>query len=251
MSYTDYLSYLDKLKNPNSDIYNINLYNFYIDDRRSLLIYDDNLHLKYCRLNLNFERLNSGPEMAEYKIDSKSYKSIFKNFLELNMGAETEYINNPYYVLPQFEQYFDQIKPEQIDYLNYFGMKITINSIMYVKVPGYVRIHDWVVSDKNTFLKYTKYNFYFDLYSSQMKIYGSKLLIFSDFLSRNYVAPIPIVFDLYENFVKYFFNMTDDLQKYICTKGLNSSYEFDKKSYKYLSTSIIVSHLTKIKSNFC
>jgi hypothetical protein len=232
MSYNDYLLYLDKLNDPNSEIYNTELYNFYISNRRNFLIYDLDQNLKYCKLNLNFERFNASEEMVQHNFDSKDYGSIFIQFLELNMGSDSDYINYPYKILPQYEQYFDPITPELVDYLNYFGLKITINSIMYVKAPGNARIHDWIVSDKNTFLKYSKYNFNFDLYSDQMKIYGSKLLIFSDFLSRNYIAPIPLIFDVYENFVKYFFDLTYDLQKYICTKGLTSAYAFAERSDK-------------------
>lgn len=235
MSYIDYLRYLDNLNDPNSDIYDLDLYNFYIDDRRNFLIYDDldnSKNLKYCKLNLNFSALNSSDKMKEFAFDPKDYKKIFRKFLELNMGSDTDYIFKPYLILPEYEQYFDPIRPEQIDYLNYYGMKITINSIMYVKAPGYVRIHDWVVSDKNTFIKYSKYNFNFEKWSNDFRIYGSKLLIFSDFLSRNYIAPISLIFDVYEQFLPYFFNLTDQVQNYILTQGLISSYEFADRSDK-------------------
>lgn len=57
MPYSDYLAYLDKLKDPNSDFYDVDLYNFYTYDERNFFIYDDSKQMKYCKLNFNLENL--------------------------------------------------------------------------------------------------------------------------------------------------------------------------------------------------
>ena len=45
------------------------------------------------------------------------------------------------------------------------------------------RIQDYYFNDQSNNI-YSKYNFNFDLYSEDFKVYGNKLLIFTDFISR-------------------------------------------------------------------
>jgi hypothetical protein len=233
MTYSDYLAYLDKLKDPNSDIYDIDLYDFYTNDERNFFIYDDNKQLKFSKLNFNLGKFNTSAEIKQYLFGPTEYVKIFKKFLELNMGDVETYITKPYKLLPKYVQYFDPIKPEMIDYLNYYGTNAHVNALMYVDAPPGNRIIDWLRSNNDSdFLSHSKYNLDYERFSADFKIYGSKLLIFCDFFSRNYISPIPSMFDIYEPFYAYFNPVSSEMKNYMLTVGLFSGHEFTERSDK-------------------
>jgi hypothetical protein len=67
-----------------------------------------------------------------------------------------------------------------------------------------------------------------------MKIYGSKIMMFTDFVSRNYQLDAVKTFYVYEEFKKFFKPTDDELINYCLKYGLFSGYYVSLHSEKYI-----------------
>ena len=200
----------------------------------NFLIYDSYYQLKYCKFNFNFDRFQ---KMFSLSVDL-SKDELFEQFLELN---NFDYLK-PYTMKPIFEQLFDPITNQMIEYLNLYGVPhgnwltyqlLDISSddlmlnqfeIIYYPHDKYNRIQDYNYVDNDGFMNYNKYNFDYVKYSSDMSIYGSKLLIFTDFIVRCLKNPDLVDgYGILDEFKIYFKPMTSDILAHIENYGLFSN----------------------------
>lgn len=194
---------------------------------------------------------------TKYNFDYTKYKteallpsttdnlSVFKHFLNLN-GTTWD---KPYWVKSAFKKYFLPITPLIESYVNaygntthsyYRGNDFNSNYVDYLTLvkeqfslknysDANIRFEqDFFVYDTKKNLKYTKWNFNFGLYSEDFNIWGSKLLVFTDFVYR--AVNISILesgklegYYLPEMFEKYFIN-DPNLDDYIIYSGVSSPF---------------------------
>lgn len=194
----------------------------------------------------NFDYINYAIDMH---LETSNINEIFSHFLDNNGST----FNDPYTVKPELTKYFTNITQEIIDYYNKYGNTIhehymsTSQPLTYIDFDILVEqqfmllnyndteirfIQDYYyIDDTNT---YTKWNFDFDTYSSDFKIWGSKMLIFTDFVTRcEYLGEVikgGFGYGIPSNFKKYFFTITQDVLNYFETNGITSNYNFVTKS---------------------
>ncbi len=203
--------------------------------------------LLYTRYNFNFTKYKTDKGLPT----SSDNLTVFKHFLDLN-GSTWD---KPYAVIDSLKQYFTPINDFITSYVNsygntthkYYGGEV-YNSSYFTQsellkkqfdIANYsdvqVRlVQDFFIEDTQNKMKYTKWNFNFALYSNDFKIWGSKLLIFTDFIYRaiNIANQDGILNDGYvmpETFKKYFIN-NPLLNDYIKFYGITSPYSFVYKN---------------------
>ena len=201
--------------------------------------------LLYTKFNFNFE-LYKNDFKLDFLVTDK--KNIFLNFLSRNNSS----FDKPYSVLTTLQKYFLPITQEISDYMNKYGFVIHSN-YANIKDPftyiEYNVLNDTqfeLINYNDTQIRFlqdyywsvdgrldTKWNFDFNQYSNDFNMYGSKLLIFTDFVVRclalsgvkqGYVgySSVPL-------FQKYFIQ-SDDLKQYIFDNGITSIYKNVRKS---------------------
>jgi len=202
---------------------------------------------------------------------------VFRQFLEMN---PIDY-NSKTTIKPEFIKYFKPITQEMINYNNKYGYYCHYNSrftyfpdifidtvtlcnqqfdmIQYKNYEINI-IQDFIMEFDNKM--YTKWNFDFSNYSNDFNIYGSKLLIFTDFINRiihledSYIPGFPDNFGpfgyiLHEQFKKYFFDIPD-LKNYIINNGIISMNKSIRKNIfniDFISYGKINSELSYLKDN--
>jgi hypothetical protein len=194
----------------------------------------------YTLFNFNFNKYK-----LDFNITSDSKYTIFTHFWSNN---DFDY-SKPYIVRSDFTSYFLPIEQKMIDYVNnygflhnnYFSKTNNINYIDYDTLL--IQQFDLNYYNNNQIRKlqdfyyetnehlYTKYNFDFDKYSNDFNIYGSNLLLFTDFILRNCQLTNNSdtnTYGLYEPFKKYFILSNKNLLKnylldYSVTSVLNYS----------------------------
>ena len=148
------------------------------------------------------------------------------------------------------KQYFTPITPEIINYMYKYAYSIH-NNYMQLTTPNYSilypellklqfdlypftdeelpRIQDYIYNADGKL--YTKFNFDFDRYSVDFNIWGTKLLVFTDFVVRNYLLSNTLLgfygYGIYVPFEKYFFSVSTDINfnNYLQNNSVTSIYK--------------------------
>ena len=226
-----------------------------ISDIRYFNVYDSNIKkLKYSKYNFNFELYKK-----DFQLENKTKLEIFDHFLIANDTAyfiEPDYDNKgdktPSYLKPttlkdKFIKYFKPMTNVIINYNNKYAFSIHPNYMMVQNPPDYVstsllvkqqfdlvfykdiqlrRLQDFYYSDNLGI--YSKYNFNFNLFSKDFNVYGNKLVVFTDFISRVlYSSGVPLGiygYGIPKGFRKYFIQ-TSTLIDYMNKYGTTSVYK--------------------------
>ena len=200
--------------------------------------------LEYSKYNFNFEKFKT-----DYNLIGKTKLEIFDKFLLVN-GWDYK---SPTKVQQNNKQYFFPITQEIIDYNDYISMSIHPGYINSFNLNTYIpydilvenqfdlvpysndqvrRLQDYYFNDQDNNI-YSKYNFNFDLFSKDFNVYGNKLLIFTDFISRViYESDTEIGTNGYgfpNLFIKYFIE-APDLRDYLVEHGNFSMFRNTKKN---------------------
>lgn len=247
MSYQNYLNYLSQLNTSNND-----LYVFYSDSYINYLIYDSSYNLIYSKHNFNFELfMNSVPIPQSYTKKNK-YIRYFQYFLDLHDWS----FDQKYTIKPEYIKYFNPITADIVDYLNNFGNYSKESGILYYHEPN-DKVQDFFNTHDDKFMAYNKFTFNFVKFITDFNIYGSKLLIFNDFISRNYYSPSPSFFMVYDTFKPYFKEITQDIIDYISSNAVFSNLTISDKSISnidyqkfIINNPIIISQLRLKYSDF-
>ena len=230
--------------------------------------------LLYTKYNFKFDSYNNDFNLG---LPITQKKDIFMDFLKRN---DTTF-DKPYQVSQNLVKYFSPMTQKIIDYMNKYG---------YCNHPGYLNIHDplgyisydVLVEEQFDLIEYTddqirriqdyywnadkklntKWNFDFNQYSKDLNVYGSKLLIFTDFMVRcNILGNSPlgyIGYGTYPPFEKYFIQ-SSDLANYIIENGVTSAYSNVPKSltnidflnYKKLNTGLnLFATIEELKNHY-
>jgi len=221
--------------------------------------------LIYSKYNFDFTKYRLAyPEFA-----SSSDNKTFYDFLVRN----NSYLDQPFTVLPSLTQYFtpmnDNIK-SYFDLYNYILWYFNFNTLptfansqtimdkefllygysFYSEIPSLCEfLHE---TSRGIFCKY---NFKFDLYSSEFNVYGSKICIFYDFYFRaTYLSGNEMGFVGYYNFPTSFdkyFDLTQEgqstLNTYLLNYSIFSSFENVSRSVPNIN---YTNYRTLIKNNY-
>ena len=252
------------------------------DPQDQILVYFNNFDvfdpttkkLLYSKYSFNFDKfVNDFPDN-----NLEIWKpGVFRQFLEMN----TIDYNSKTTIKPELIKYFNPITQEMINYNNKYGYCIHYNKrassfpdifidpvtlsnqqfdmIQYKNFEINI-IQDFIMELDNKM--YTKLNFDFTNYSNDFNIYGSKLLIFTDFINRiirlsdGYIPGFPDNFGpygyiLHEQFKKYFFDIPD-LKDYIINNGIISMNKSIRKNIfniDFISYGKINTDLSHLKGN--
>lgn len=209
----------------------------------NFLVYDNETKaLKYSKYNFDFAKYYS-----DFPFLTNDKNVLFEHFWSTNNYSFTQ----PFVVYKQSEKYFTPITDEIKNYVSKYGVihgnllaDITTNfsedilikqqfdMIPYLET-NYSRIQDFLYVNGLDY-SYTKYNFDFDSYSADFKIYDNKLVIFTDFVVRNYntsgVVQIVGGNGLNSVFRKYF-KINLNLEQYLFKSGVNSTLHYADKNY--------------------
>ena len=241
-----------------------------ISNIRYFSVYDkETKKLKYSKYNFNFDLYKK-----DFNLENETKLKIFDHFLIANDTAyfiEPDYLNKgdktPSYLKPntlkdKFVKYFTPMTNVIINYHNKYAYSVHPNYMFvqdppdYISVPKLVsqqfdlifykdnqlrRLQDYYYSDDLGI--YTKYNFNFDLFSIDFNVYGNKLVVFTDFISRVLYSAGAILgtygYGIPYGFRKYFIqspNLNDYMNKYGTTSiyknlAYKNEYSIDYKDY--------------------
>lgn len=219
---------------------------------------------KFTKYNFNFIKYAQKKGITE-----SSKLDLFKSFLQESNNTDYSKVFN----VNGFEEYFifdnlGNINQNIVDYINKYGTTIHDNYITTKDLDTYIDDYDKLINDQFDLIPYddsqirfiqdyfytmdadknmfTKYNFDFDLYSADFKIWGSKLNIFTDFVVRCYTLSGAITrtfgYGLPDNFKKYFINQ-NNLVNYLKNNNI------DTDLITYMSKYAITSNLTSVVKN--
>jgi hypothetical protein len=201
----------------------------------------------YSQFNFNFCQYAKDFFPTLDPMTSKS--KLFSDFLLKNNSS----LDVPFIVQDGLKKYFTPMTNEIELYINKYGYSLHTN-YMYIEPPKeYVvldvlianqfdlvwysdnefrRLQDYVVKDNDNI--YSKYNFNFDQYSNDMKVWGTKLLVFTDFVSRSIYLNNLIIGSFGYGFPpldwKKYFNQNNILNSYINNNGILSVYKNTDKN---------------------
>ena len=232
------------------------------------VVYDPVTRLpKYTKYNFNFEMY-----AAEKGLINASKFDIFSAFIVESKNTDYSKV----FTIDGFEKYFifdalGNIDPKIIDYINILGSTIHDNYISTKQPDTYIL--DYTIKDvvKTTqfeiveyndsqirFIQdygfaidsagnmYTKYNFNFELFSSDFQIWGSKLNIFTNFVVRCYILsgafPQTFGYGLPDKFNKYFISK-DNINNYLTSNGISNDLS------SYMDSYAVTSNLTTAYKN--
>ena len=151
--------------------------------------------LEFSKYNFNFDLYKS-----EFGLEDKTKLEIFDDFI-LRNGSNYKI---PTVVKEELKQYFLPMTQKIQNYNRYIGMSIHPGYINIFNLNSYIpyevlvenqfdtvfytnnqirRLQDYYYNDIDNNI-YSKYNFNFDLYSQDFNVYGNKLVVFTDFISR-------------------------------------------------------------------
>ena len=151
--------------------------------------------LEYSKYNFNFEKYKT-----DFNLQDKTKLEVFDDFITRNSWE----FKKPTVVKQEFKQYFLPMTKQIQAYNDYIAMSIHPGYINLFNLNTYIpydllvenqfeiiyytneqtrRLQDYYFNDQQNNI-YSKYNFNFELYSQDFKVYGNKLIIFTDFISR-------------------------------------------------------------------
>jgi hypothetical protein len=194
--------------------------------------------LLYTKYSFNFDLYSSSRNLDA----NLSKTEIFSLFLKENGTT----FDKPYSLSQGLEIFFKPVTQQMIDHINLIG-NTHFNYMSYTNPDSYIPysklieqqfdlihyddtqirfIQDYTYTTNKNGLKFTKYNFDFDSYSNDFNIWGSKLLIFTDFVVRciNLSNSISGSFGygLPDQFVKYFI-VNNEVEDYLVDYGVTSN----------------------------
>ena len=200
--------------------------------------------LEFSKYNFNFDLYKS-----EFGLEDKTKLEIFDDFI-LRNGSNYKI---PTVVKEELKQYFLPMTQKIQNYNRYIGMSIHPGYINIFNLNSYIpyevlvenqfdtvfytnnqirRLQDYYYNDIDNNI-YSKYNFNFDLYSQDFNVYGNKLVIFTDFISRViYESDTLLGTNGYgdpKSFSKYFIQ-DPTLNEYLVNHGNFSIFYHTKKS---------------------
>ena len=216
---------------------------------------DGEKKMLYTRYNFDFVKYNLAYNVVPDKSSLESLTfddkfAIFYDFLGKNNCPlyQPDVVN--VYNGDDLKQYFTPITPEIINYMYKYAYSIH-NNYMQLTTPTYgiltpdllklqfdlyyftdeelPRIQDFIYNADGKL--YTKFNFDFERYSVDFNIWGSKLLVFTDFVVRNYLLSNTLLgmygYGIYVPFEKYFFNLIDNVEfnNYLQNNSVTSIYK--------------------------
>jgi hypothetical protein len=183
------------------------------------IVFDPNTQLPiYSQYTFNFDLYSN-----DFELVGKTKNEIFRDFWIRNQND----FEKPYTVLPELQKYFNPMTQQIIDYMYFYGFAAHWGRLTNIEPPGFIppsilveqqfdliyytpkelgRVEDYFF--QNEFGIFTKYNFIFDEYIKDFQVYGPKLLIFTQFVSRNQMTS-GVIYDgntygLNLKFLKYF-----------------------------------------------
>ena len=243
-----------------------------IDKLFNFLIFDND-QLIYSKYSFDF--INYAKDIG---LKTTSKYDIFNHFYEKNESP----LDKPTTIKQIYKKYFVQISDSIILYLKKYGILHTLR-LNYVNIDSEIEHFEanqfnlYPYSENvciQDFIYYTtdnkilsKYNFNFDLYATDWKIpILSKNFVFSDFIFRNYKlsksdhyinTPVYNLINGYvvlPEFVKYFYEIKNDLQKeslynYLAYQSSSNNSASDKYFLnidwtKYIEDNIITKTLS-------
>ena len=206
----------------------------------NFLIYEND-KLVYSKYNFDFDMYASIANMI-----GKTHIEIFENFLKRNEST----LDKATILKPEFKKFFKPITQQIQTYVKTWGIihSVWLNYIGITKSTEYfeqnqfdliilddvIKIQDFIYSESETNI-YTKYNFNFDSYAKDFGISDNNLVIFTDFIFRNYKlsANTKYIGTSYYNlidgyivlpeFKKYFTDFTSEISNYISTTAIVSN----------------------------
>jgi hypothetical protein len=206
----------------------------------NFLIYE-NGKLVYSKFNFNFDLYSKDVNMV-----GSSKVDIFGNFIKRNEST----LDKPTTLKPELKKYFNPITSLIQNYvskygvihsvwLNYIGINYSVkffedNQFSLYPYEDILRIQDFIHTNNNQY-SFTKYNFDFNSYAADFNIPENKLVVFTDFIYRNYKLSGSIT---HQGTVNY--NITDgyvvlpEFQKYF--------FPIDLSIVDYLTTYSVTSH---------
>jgi hypothetical protein len=209
----------------------------------NFLVYDTNTKiLKYSKYNFDFVTYHNDNPLL----------SIDKNIMFAHFWQENNYSYiQPFEVYSKFEKYFTPMTDKIRNYVSKYG-NIHSNFLAHISPnisyanliqnqfdlieyaeSDYRRIQDFLYT-VNTNYTYTKYNFDFDTYSVDFKIFDNKLVIFTDFIIRNYNTSGVIVGSGGTGFNYIFdkyFKKNINMEEYLFSSSINSILNYSDKNY--------------------
>lgn len=208
----------------------------------SLLVYDDNKQLIYTKYNFDFEKYKT-----DFNLLTNNKVDIYENFYKRNNYEPSK----PYIIYDNYKKYFLPITEEIKAYVDKYGVfhrnYLTIVSPNYdneyiiskqFDLVEYTekevrRIQDYFYSN-GTEYTFTKYNFNFDLYEKNFKIYNNKLVKFTDFVLRCYRTSGVILgttgYGIAE-WCKEYFITNINLSEYLLSSSIYSILEYEEKNF--------------------
>ena len=241
-----------------------------INDIRYFNVYDNQTkQLKYSKKNFNFDLYKK-----DFNLNNKTKLEIFDHFLVANNTAyfnEPSFPNKgtstPSYLKPttlkeELKKYFTPITEQIINFNNLYGFTVHPGYMNIQDPPTYVsitrlvkeqfdlvyykpdqlrKLQDYFYSDKQGY--YTKYNFNFDKFSQDFNVYGNKLVVFTDFISRVIYSSGSLIgsygYGIPYGFRKYFIqskNLVDYMNKHGTTSiyknvAFKNEYSIDYQDY--------------------
>jgi hypothetical protein len=209
----------------------------------SLLVYDpESKGLLYTKYNFNFELYAS-----DFKILTSDRNQIFDDFWKRNNYVPTK----PYQIYADYIKYFKPITQEIVDYIDKYGVfhsnweaNISTNisdSIIEINQFDLIpytdeevrRLQDYLYPTGTEFT-YTKYNFNFDTYAADFRLYTkNKLVLFTDFVLRCYSASGVVLttagYGIAEEFKQYF-TSNAGLMDYLVKYGVYSILKYTDRN---------------------
>lgn len=229
------------------------------------------------------------PIRSKYNFDFTKYASdrnlntsdkniIFEAFEKEN-GKD---FSKPTKTLPQLIRYFTPMTNAIINYINKYGQTIHTNYMSSVYINTYTQfstlvqnqfelieyndtqirfIQDYFYKSVNNVEYCTKYNFDFVNFSKDFNVWGSKLVVFTEFMVRSIYLNNSVVgaygYGLPDSLKKYFL-IVDNLEKYLIqysvTSDLSYVYKYpdniDYKSYGEMNPDLLLKNLDVLKDHY-
>jgi hypothetical protein len=219
------------------------------------------------------------PVYTLFNFDIDKYKKFYnlntinQYYTVLDFWKRLKCTFDQVYTLPdEYKQFFTPMTKEIIDYMNSYGFVrygytgftlpdtfYTFDELLfsiqfkveYFDDTKWRRLEDFFFEDEENF--YSKYNFDFDKFSIDFNIYGSKILLFSNFAIRNLFLAEGFKNsssrNIYESFKKYFFKIDKNtFYNYLFQYSVSSILPYSSKNIYNINYDTLFNLNTNIKN---
>ena len=218
---------------------------FILRKLRHFNVYDiETKKLKYCKFNFNFDLYAS-----DFNLVNKSKLDIFDHFLKENEWDPVKESK----VKDELVKYFTPMTPEILNYHGNYGCTIHSGYMTIQGLNTFVsnvdlvnnqfdlifytdnqirRLQDYFYNDNFDNI-YSKYNFNFYEYTQEFKVFGNKLVVFTDFISRVIYSSMNIRGSRGygdPNVFRKFFIQSINLRNYLIEHGCSSIFNNSRKN---------------------